>query len=57
MNLELNREEIQRIKAAKPDIPHREAFSMAAKNVSLNPKNYQLQTSKLSHNEYLLIIS
>jgi hypothetical protein len=27
------REEIQRIKAAKPDIPHREAFSMAAKNV------------------------
>uniref|UniRef100_A0A0E0CX86 Uncharacterized protein n=1 Tax=Oryza meridionalis TaxID=40149 RepID=A0A0E0CX86_9ORYZ len=26
------REEIQRIKAAKPDIPHREAFSMAAKN-------------------------
>jgi len=29
------REEIQRIKAAKPDIPHREAFSMAAKNVRL----------------------
>ena len=28
------REEIQRIKAAKPDIPHREAFSMASKNVS-----------------------
>jgi hypothetical protein len=28
------REEIQRIKAGKPDIPHREAFSMAAKNVS-----------------------
>ncbi|KAK1305947.1 Protein DROOPING LEAF [Acorus calamus] len=27
-----NREEIQRIKAAKPDIPHREAFSMASKN-------------------------
>jgi hypothetical protein len=27
------REEIQRIKAAKPDIQHREAFSMAAKNV------------------------
>ncbi|XP_010936439.1 protein DROOPING LEAF [Elaeis guineensis] len=26
------KEEIQRIKAAKPDIPHREAFSMAAKN-------------------------
>ncbi|RWW16486.1 hypothetical protein GW17_00019634 [Ensete ventricosum] len=26
------REEIQRIKASKPDIPHREAFSMAAKN-------------------------
>ncbi|XP_020572966.1 protein DROOPING LEAF-like isoform X1 [Phalaenopsis equestris] len=26
------REEIQRIKAAKPDIPHREAFSTAAKN-------------------------
>lgn len=29
----INRDEIQRIKAAKPDIPHREAFSMAAKNV------------------------
>ncbi|CAL9192875.1 unnamed protein product [Musa hybrid cultivar] len=26
------KEEIQRIKAAKPDIPHREAFSMASKN-------------------------
>ncbi|KAK8957266.1 Protein DROOPING LEAF [Platanthera zijinensis] len=26
------REEIQRIKAAQPDIPHREAFSSAAKN-------------------------
>ncbi|KAJ8512559.1 hypothetical protein OPV22_002993 [Ensete ventricosum] len=26
------REEIQRIKASKPDIPHREAFSMASKN-------------------------
>ncbi|KAJ4959866.1 hypothetical protein NE237_019776 [Protea cynaroides] len=26
------KEEIQRIKAAKPDIPHREAFSTAAKN-------------------------
>ncbi|CAL9192245.1 unnamed protein product [Musa hybrid cultivar] len=26
------REEIQRIKAAKPDIPHREAFSKASKN-------------------------
>ncbi|XP_042410678.1 protein DROOPING LEAF-like isoform X1 [Zingiber officinale] len=26
------KEEIQRIKAAQPDIPHREAFSMAAKN-------------------------
>ncbi|XP_044982422.1 protein DROOPING LEAF-like isoform X2 [Hordeum vulgare subsp. vulgare] len=32
------REEIQRIKAAKPDTPHREAFSMAAKNVgSIHP--------------------
>ena len=28
------REEIQRIKAANPEIPHREAFSAAAKNVS-----------------------
>ncbi|WOL03153.1 protein DROOPING LEAF-like [Canna indica] len=28
------RDEIQRIKAANPEIPHREAFSMAAKNVS-----------------------
>ncbi|KAG6507658.1 hypothetical protein ZIOFF_033009 [Zingiber officinale] len=26
------KEEIQRIKAIRPDIPHREAFSMAAKN-------------------------
>ncbi|RZS18346.1 hypothetical protein BHM03_00050595, partial [Ensete ventricosum] len=26
------REEIRRIKAAKPDIPHREAFSKASKN-------------------------
>ena len=30
------REEIQRIKAANPEIPHREAFSSAAKNVSNN---------------------
>lgn len=29
------REEIQRIKAGNPDISHREAFSAAAKNVSL----------------------
>jgi hypothetical protein len=28
------REEIQRIKAANPEMPHREAFSTAAKNVS-----------------------
>ncbi|CAD5163219.1 unnamed protein product [Musa acuminata subsp. malaccensis] len=34
------REEIQRIKAAKPDIPHREAFSMAAKNwANSDPRN------------------
>ncbi|OMO77083.1 YABBY protein [Corchorus olitorius] len=32
-----NREEIQRIKASNPDISHREAFSTAAKNVSLDP--------------------
>lgn len=31
---QLIREEIQRIKAANPEIPHREAFSAAAKNVS-----------------------
>lgn len=30
----IEREEIQRIKAANPEIPHREAFSTAAKNVS-----------------------
>ncbi|XP_039142042.1 protein DROOPING LEAF-like [Dioscorea cayenensis subsp. rotundata] len=30
------KEEIQRIKAEKPNIPHREAFSMAAKNESAN---------------------
>lgn len=29
------REEIQRIKANNPDITHREAFSTAAKNVSI----------------------
>ncbi|THU68437.1 hypothetical protein C4D60_Mb08t03880 [Musa balbisiana] len=34
------RDEIQRIKAAKPDIPHREAFSMAAKNwANSDPRN------------------
>ncbi|XP_039137353.1 protein DROOPING LEAF-like [Dioscorea cayenensis subsp. rotundata] len=34
------KEEIQRIKAAKPDIPHREAFSMAAKNwAKCDPRN------------------
>ncbi|THU62571.1 hypothetical protein C4D60_Mb01t06520 [Musa balbisiana] len=34
------REEIRRIKAAKPDIPHREAFSMAAKNwAKCDPRN------------------
>jgi hypothetical protein len=31
----LNREEIQRIKTSNPEISHREAFSAAAKNVSL----------------------
>jgi len=30
-----NREEIQRIKTSNPEISHREAFSAAAKNVSL----------------------
>lgn len=30
------REEIQRIKTANPEIPHREAFSAAAKNVSFS---------------------
>lgn len=29
------REEIQRIKANNPDISHKEAFSAAAKNVSI----------------------
>jgi hypothetical protein len=29
------RDEIQRIKASNPDITHREAFSAAAKNVTL----------------------
>lgn len=37
INLNENgREEIQRIKAGNPDITHREAFSAAAKNVSLS---------------------
>lgn len=31
--LKLKRDEIQRIKSANPEIPHREAFSAAAKNV------------------------
>ena len=35
------REEIQRIKAANPEIPHREAFSTAAKNVSRIIVNFQ----------------
>lgn len=30
------RDEIQRIKSANPNIPHREAFSMASKNVTIN---------------------
>jgi len=29
----IKRDEIQRIKSANPEIPHREAFSAAAKNV------------------------
>lgn len=33
-SLFFDRDEIQRIKAANPEIPHREAFSAAAKNVS-----------------------
>lgn len=43
------REEIQRIKAANPQIPHREAFSAAAKNV------YIFHTH-LIHFLYLFII-
>lgn len=34
------REEIQRIKANNPDISHREAFSTAAKNVSVDIYEY-----------------
>ena len=41
------REEIQRIKAANPEIPHREAFSAAAKNVSLFYE--QFRPVKLPH--------
>ncbi|RWW72333.1 hypothetical protein BHE74_00019881 [Ensete ventricosum] len=36
------REEIRRIKAAKPDIPHREAFSKASKNVSYRTDDVQV---------------
>ncbi|KAJ3702479.1 hypothetical protein LUZ61_006184 [Rhynchospora tenuis] len=39
------REEIQRIKASTPDIPHREAFSMAAKNWAKNPRNSSTVTA------------
>ncbi|CAA7387894.1 unnamed protein product [Spirodela intermedia] len=39
------KEEIQRIKAAHPDIPHREAFSMASKNWAKNDP--QSNNSKL----------
>lgn len=37
------REEIQRIKAANPEIPHREAFSAAAKNVIVFYSNPQFR--------------
>nr|ABP35569.1 YABBY transcription factor [Lilium longiflorum] len=41
------KEEIQRIKAAKPDIPHREAFSMAAKNwAKCDPRATNTSTSE-----------
>nr|CAD1837957.1 unnamed protein product [Ananas comosus var. bracteatus] len=53
------KDEIQRIKAAKPDIPHREAFSMAAKNwakcdprcstVSTSENNVAVRAMSFSH--------
>lgn len=39
------REEIQRIKANNPDISHREAFSTAAKNVSVDMNMHVLLSS------------
>jgi hypothetical protein len=40
------RDEIQRIKASNPDITHREAFSAAAKNVTLS------LSSNIGHTSY-----
>lgn len=42
------RDEIQRIKAGNPDISHREAFSAAAKNVSL--KKIRVSIFTISNN-------
>jgi hypothetical protein len=47
------REEIQRIKAARPDIPHREAFSMAAKNVSLTSSFSCLYKNRSMHQVFI----
>ncbi|MQM01259.1 hypothetical protein Taro_034011, partial [Colocasia esculenta] len=38
------KEEIQRIKASNPDISHREAFSAAAKNVSILHSGYMFSS-------------
>ncbi|XP_042005603.1 protein CRABS CLAW-like isoform X1 [Salvia splendens] len=51
MNL---REEIQRIKSANPEIPHREDFSVAAKNWARyipNPNPHQTSTASTSTNK------
>ncbi|XP_042009678.1 protein CRABS CLAW-like [Salvia splendens] len=42
------KEEIQRIKTANPEIPHREAFSAAAKNWARYIPNHPRQTSTAS---------
>ncbi|KAL1556586.1 protein CRABS CLAW-like [Salvia divinorum] len=52
------KEEIQRIKSANPEIPHREAFSAAAKNwARYMPNNHQTTTTSTSINKVKLYYS
>ncbi|KAL3654323.1 hypothetical protein CASFOL_004004 [Castilleja foliolosa] len=44
------KEEIQRIKAANPEIPHRDAFSAAAKNWARYPNSSQGSVSNVGQN-------
>ncbi|XP_052881018.1 axial regulator YABBY 4 [Gossypium arboreum] len=46
----INREEIRRLKTQNPNIPHKEAFSTAAKNVCFrHPKESTRQTHAFQH--------